>query len=831
MSSSILSERASRPTPVTFPAAPRLGPGLGSGSGPRPGATSRRSYYSEDRTQAVLFRSKGPESPSEFDPTNHGSNITSLTVTTGALYTHAILPPTASPDIVAATIPIEDLRHMEVIYDADRKRQFQALVRRYMNQLLHGCDREGVCAVPTCWTARKRLAGNGGTAGVGQGRKLTVLSARIMACTLASRDNPYESLCDGKPVEMGLAVKDNKLAELGKGKLKTPPWYEAKPSVMEGEVRSSAEEKDKKQVNAANRDNVNEGAKFRKSSEDTGAKDTKSFTQVLFDTRPLKLLEWLSIPPPITTFRMGSFLPVRGRGKELGEFEESKVENEIVHASESEPRLDMDELPIGPHLDLDGLLTPVSDENCHTHTLPPYSPDQIRSPTPSSPTVHKQRETLQETVTPAPHSSYRRAATSQDTPQTPIAPPPIHSPQRQHRRDKSVYESPRTNYHQSQFIEHFYGHPSPQQTPSRVPLGSSTQTDYNNPFGSLTPTDSSPSRSPEIDTGFLQDHLSIPPPQTLSHLNIGLILSLVKLCIDGETPSVKYAGADMFARQSVFYCLSWPSALIESFGSQKDADKDFPGGYDIDPLTTDKAFRIMAWKWENTVLKSLWKGLEEVYRYKPTNPTAVGNNVGGKSTPVPHKALGDDGTTEYRQHLLDDYTATYIIVMSMHALAAMLPREGSYLPRPYATEEEWFAMRAMRGRGLVTVDIGDCFENELAERLMKRVVRALDYRIKQAGKGRTKGNENIVVKLFTRYLRRCARAEMEAFKGEESVEDILGMKREKFAKNWSVSGCILEWARAVLLKDWDGDEVVKGGTVTAGALTLMKLLCKWPVCL
>jgi len=77
-----------------------------------------------------------------------------------------------------------------------------------MNQLLHGCDREGVCTAPTWWTARKRLVGNGGTAGVGQWRKLTVLSVRIMACTLVCRDNSYEGLCNRKPVDVGLAVKE-----------------------------------------------------------------------------------------------------------------------------------------------------------------------------------------------------------------------------------------------------------------------------------------------------------------------------------------------------------------------------------------------------------------------------------------------------------------------------------------------------------------------------------------------------------------------------------------------------------------------------------------------
>ncbi|KAI5807360.1 hypothetical protein DFH27DRAFT_599134 [Peziza echinospora] len=133
------------------------------------------------------------------------------------------LPSTASADLANATIFLENTRFMETTYDADRKRQYQALVRRFMNQLLYGCDRENECTVPTCWTARKRLAGlNPSGGGVGKGRKFTVLSARIIACHMASRENPYEGLCSGRPVSVGLTLDGKRKPNTGKGKLKAP---------------------------------------------------------------------------------------------------------------------------------------------------------------------------------------------------------------------------------------------------------------------------------------------------------------------------------------------------------------------------------------------------------------------------------------------------------------------------------------------------------------------------------------------------------------------------------------------------------------------------------
>lgn len=837
MSSTRSNEHVSRPrsTGVPLSALSRLG------SAQRPGATSRRSNYNDDRSQILLFRPKGPDSPPEFDPTVTGSNVTPLSAPTSTIYTHATLPAAATADLIAATIAIDDLRHMEAMYDANRKRQFQALVRRYMNQLLHGCDREGVCTVPTCWTARKRLAGSGGTAGVGQGRKLTVLSARIMACTLASRDNPYEGLCDGKPVEVGLAVRDCKKPDTGKGMLKVPTRSPAGTASggstqiegRDGEMGSSGGEEKEHNVNKLKKhgDTIakgkdKEGPRLPKSLVDSGAKDTKSFTQMLFDTRPLRMLEWLSIPPPLSNFRLSPVPTGRERSKATLSVSEIKNQEAGARTLVSQDSFSKEELLEADIPDFTEEPSKTTlDESSKTLMFPPSPELPIRSPTPPSPAVHKRRETLHEVVTPTPHSNQRRAGASQDPPQTPIAPPPIHLPQRQHRRERPAYEPPQTHYHQSQFTEHFYGLPPPQQTPSRLPSGSaSKQMDFENPFGSLTPTDLSPSRTPDLDTDSLNTELSISPPQTLSHLHIGLILSLVKLCIDGEIPAAKHAEADMFARQSVFYCLSNPAALMESFGSHKLGSSPLPEIFDIDPLTTDKAFRIMAWKWENTVLKSLWKGLEEVYKYKPD---ACGNEAKGVSTLIPNHSANPNTNSGKRQHLLDDYTATYIIIMSMHALAAMLPREGSYLPRACPREEEWLAMRMLRGRGLVTVDIGDCFENELAERLMKRVVRALDYRIRQASKTGNiddEGEVNPVARLLVRYMTKCANAEIDVFKGEDTAEDIFGVKKEKSAKNWSVAGCMLEWARAVLLKDWDGNEIVKKGTVTAGALGLLKLL-------
>src|SRR5690606_2562313 len=153
-----------------------------------------------------------------------------------------------------------------------------------MNQLLYGCQRK-VCDTPTCWTARKHqptkpTGPHAKTTSLAAGRKLTVLSARIIAAHLATRDDPYASLCPGKPI-----------VPVGKSAITT---RETTPAVTETNTPV--------QRRAGNVDEGN--LVFDGVAMDKGAKDPKSFAQQLFDTSVLRKLEWRVLPPPAEVFKM-----------------------------------------------------------------------------------------------------------------------------------------------------------------------------------------------------------------------------------------------------------------------------------------------------------------------------------------------------------------------------------------------------------------------------------------------------------------------------------------------------------------------------------------------
>ncbi|KAK5045769.1 hypothetical protein LTR84_008861 [Exophiala bonariae] len=103
------------------------------------------------------------------------------------------IPEHVLPDI----IPVPDSRLLFSNYHAQRDRRLRQLIRRYTNQIQHGC-RNVNCNTLTCLSYRKR----NGTLPL---RRHTDLSARTLACQLvedytrASKD-PTVGLCQNEPV-------------------------------------------------------------------------------------------------------------------------------------------------------------------------------------------------------------------------------------------------------------------------------------------------------------------------------------------------------------------------------------------------------------------------------------------------------------------------------------------------------------------------------------------------------------------------------------------------------------------------------------------------------
>ncbi|CAM1505737.1 Fc.00g113740.m01.CDS01 [Cosmosporella sp. VM-42] len=100
----------------------------------------------------------------------------------------ARLPIDAPAELVDQVQDIENPGRVYAVHRASRRHSFQLLVERYTIQLRYGCG-QLKCATPTCFTCRKRLAGKAPI------RRYNTTSARTLAVYLASQDNPQDGLC------------------------------------------------------------------------------------------------------------------------------------------------------------------------------------------------------------------------------------------------------------------------------------------------------------------------------------------------------------------------------------------------------------------------------------------------------------------------------------------------------------------------------------------------------------------------------------------------------------------------------------------------------------
>ena len=269
-------------------------------------------------------------------------------------------PPFAAPgtsigrNVITVTDPTEIY---EVVYSR-RERELHVLIRRYVDQILYGCQNP-LCTTKTCLSFQRRLA-------KGPFRRYTALSARALACHLVSEPNPEAGLCPNVPI-VPLDI------ELSGGSSKTPRRTQksnstsgrdsqngslangtasaGKPGHKEGlsiYVDASPEKGNGRNPETLNNNKTASAHVLQPSpSQSTPAraatKDHKSFTQNLFDTIALRMLEWVPLRPQTSRERG----PVEDRpsptqSKVVVKPFEAVVETDLVDTSRTSPTTGLD---------------------------------------------------------------------------------------------------------------------------------------------------------------------------------------------------------------------------------------------------------------------------------------------------------------------------------------------------------------------------------------------------------------------------------------------------------------------------------------------------------
>ncbi|KAH7312151.1 hypothetical protein B0I35DRAFT_356108 [Stachybotrys elegans] len=249
------------------------------------------------------------------------------------------LPADAPRQLFEHVKNIEDPRHVYAVHRATRRHDFQTLVDKYMVQLRIGCE-DPSCITPTCFTCRRRLARKAPI------RRYNMTSARTLAVFLASQDNPERGLCP--------SIRRSRMSHNAASTLRftlTRPLShpsrsqggsphgsddcanESKTDVVSGSVPATAadtqtpsREPGKHPLPPLNHGPAALGVEAKESSTNS---DHRSFSANIFATAPFKLLGWLTPQSIESIYSQISELRLQSATKEP--HTKSTVNEAVVH--------------------------------------------------------------------------------------------------------------------------------------------------------------------------------------------------------------------------------------------------------------------------------------------------------------------------------------------------------------------------------------------------------------------------------------------------------------------------------------------------------------------
>ena len=253
-----------------------------------------------------------------------------------------------------------------------------------------------------------------------------------------------------------------------------------------------------------------------------------------------------------------------------------------------------------------------------------------------------------------------------------------------------------------------------------------------------------------------------------------------------------------FVEQSVFYVMSDPHALVRSFTRN---------GKLIDSRNLWRCMVRLTDAVPSLVFHSLWLASSSLFTLpKPFQSTGV------KSFPRSHKSLSN---TE----------AAYLVSICLHALAAAAPEVSS--------RTALLDMSRLRSGGVALSGNGgprlpaslclqydDAFSNDLTLRLAKRLFTALVARKHFATLAELDDDDqdktedlNVLAPLLSQMD--FLNSDAEIGQGSSPMPQALPI-------------LLLDWARAVVMQEWDGQPIFNPDSAFGGAMLFIETMCKSP---
>ncbi len=727
------------------------------------------------------------------------------------------LPSDAPPQLSSFVRDIENPRRVYAIHRASRRHDFQLLVQLYIHQLRDGCG-NATCITPTCFSCRKRLVGKSPI------RRYNPTSARTLAIYLASQDNPERGICpslrrtrDTTPAVNNLVFSKCSASKPSHqkstdGNAQNTSSKTANQSQLEDGPRSKSEGAEL--LETATNDATRETEPLQNSteicvSERPVTRDYRSFAATAFGTVAFKMIEWLTPNSLDAMSKKISDLDSSAQSPPKAAPTPSS-EPQSVPGKDARDHDDNRDSTASPH-------KPLPNTDVHGVAESRGKKDQSTPKRTSKPafrpksTVETTRRKSIEPVcvtTEADNTALHRSTRMNG-----------YHPDKLSRRTKS----PTTITFKPAFFENV---PIPASVADEVTVTSSdgeesTKEEMSKPArpGSIHEHEHQPKQqsAEEVQNEDLDDAAAIdyPLPQTLSQLNIEIIDFICDVYIDDGTSEDSLHGTlgncedyselqdrhghwartprqrdavyknewRAFHEQTLFSVLSDPAALVTSFS------KD---GKLFDSHTLWHCMFRLTRASPSLVLHSLWMSAASLFSLPEDN----NRKQTGKS------------------RRFSACQAESVTSICLHALVALVP--------VVSDSKTLYDLSRVRSHGLALANSGasyrrssglclsynDVFSNSLALRLARRLFLSITIRQQHAKPALGSLLEQLDLR-------------------NSGMERILEFTpEERLLHETRVPTLLLDWARAVLLHEWDGKaQFHKDGTFY-GALLFMDTLCK-----
>ncbi|KOS46401.1 hypothetical protein ACN38_g2635 [Penicillium nordicum] len=771
------------------------------------------------------------------------------------------LPPNAPDALIQNTIEVSDPSRVLPRYRDDRRRKFNSLVRRYKAQLLHGCDDPG-CRTSTCASHRRRLS-------EGPYRRYTELSARTLACYLASLDDPETGLCLNvpKPPPQLTAEDYHRIS------LRRTRTLEAQTAAANGSPKPDRYDEDHSPHDvsspAQNRSAVSEvieghsspqirtGNSYIRDLDHTAEqqlKDPKSFTQNLFDTISLRMVEWLPLrrAPDILEPKPKSPTPEAANHPSTHEKHhyhadkvpdrDAKISGNSTFATQagSQPRTPSSRTSASQPSTVE-----LKFQNQHVKRLSVSEVDHWR---------HSPRSSLDDKR--KPEFNKKPPVASDEFVRLPSPPALKHRPQKHRGR---IGDADSVSLKERRKSQRRVSWDSQKLLNEVSPINNTRSTEPMPPPRRLPPSvTQSPSERKTKQVPVESSLDTIPLAQTVTHLTPEIIDGLSQVMIESaedadcweeeldliqctgsfEQPDWRFATLRQrevfpFVAQSAFFVFSSPSQILRSFSSES---TDMIGAtfsrLDISRLrlSLQRLFTICPW---DIALHSLWSSLDKLFvpplgfpsSARPSRRSSRSSTMTGPAAPpVVPRRISESASEDH----LSDPDAAYIATIALFTLVSFVPNIDL---------GTWRTVVRMRAAGSVAslsdmrklpskdaqqaIEVTDRFEHELGLRLINRLVRALTARLAyhEISKARQVYSLDLPKQRRLSVLDRVV-----DYLSEHHISHTAGS--DEPTESISPACLIVEWLRTLFLREWDGNPEMARSSPAGGAIQILASMYK-----